>query len=273
LTEQQRQLLVQIVRALNSEQYRSEFWGSIAHGREWDLHLDRKGGGEGVILEDVEKPDLETLEEAGYIRLIFKRTSYSGSLMPKAYQQYEPLNAEQQSHAKQVALSIPPSLERTSTLASCYISYSPEDEEFATLLRNGLIEAGLRVWFAPADMQGGKKMHEQISQAIRDQDKLLLVLSEYSLKSPWVETEIRKARRMEQQTGYQKLFPIRLVDIVTLRSWECFDADTGEDLAVEVREYFISDFSNWNEPDAFKAAFAKLLTDLRTTEDNSKATS
>ncbi len=37
----------------------------------------------------------------------------------------------------------------------------------------------------------------------------------------------------------------------TLRDWECFDADSGKDLAVELREYFIPDFSHWKEHDPF----------------------
>ena len=60
----------------------------------------------------------------------------------------------------------------------------------------------------------------------------------------------------------RKLFPIRLTDFETLRDWTCFDADTGKDLAVEVREYFIPDFSNWKDHDAFESAFARLKKDL-----------
>jgi len=41
-----------------------------------------------------------------------------------------------------------------------------------------------------------------------------------------------------------------MTDFETLRDWTCFDADTGKDLAVEVREYFIPDFSNWKNHDA-----------------------
>jgi hypothetical protein len=48
--------------------------------------------------------------------------------------------------------------------------------------------------------------------------------------------------------------------------WECFDADTKKDLAVEVREYYIPNFSNWKDHDVFEAEFAKLLYDLRATE-------
>jgi hypothetical protein len=75
-------------------------------------------------------------------------------------------------------------------------------------------------------------------------------------------TELRKARKAERQSGKRKLFPVRLVDFDTLRDWECFDADGGQDLAVELREYFIPDFSNWKDHDAF----ARLLKDLRAEE-------
>ena len=50
-------------------------------------------------------------------------------------------------------------------------------------------------------------------------------------------TELRKARKAERQSGQRKLFPVRLVDMETLRDWESFDA-----------------------------AFARLLKDLRAEE-------
>ena len=124
----------------------------------------------------------------------------------------------------------------------------------------------MRVWFAPEDVQGGKKLHEQIDEAIRVYDKLLLVLSAESMNSEWVRTEIRKARKAEIKEGKRKLFPIRLVDFKTIREWECFDADSGKDLGVEIREYFIPDFSNWKDHDSFEAAFARLLKDLKAEE-------
>ena len=63
------------------------------------------------------------------------------------------------------------------------------------------------------------------------------------------------------------LFLIRLTDFETLRDWTCFDANTGKDLAVEVRKYFIPDFSNWKvladgHPAAFESVFARLKKDL-----------
>jgi hypothetical protein len=86
------------------------------------------------------------------------------------------------------------------------------------------------------------------------------------MQSEWVMTEIRNARRVEIQEKRRKLFPIRLVDFETIRKWKCFDAEAGKDLAVEVREYFIPDFSNWKEHNAFEVAFKRLLRDLKDEE-------
>lgn len=112
-------------------------------------------------------------------------------------------------------------------------------------------------------MKGGRKLHDQIFRAIQIHDKLLLVLSENSMKSEWVTTEIRRARKVEREENPRKLFPIRLINFEAIQKWECFDADSGKDLAVELREYYIPDFSNWKDHDAFKAEFAKLLRDFR----------
>ena len=114
--------------------------------------------------------------------------------------------------------------------------------------------------------RGGQKLHEQIETVIRVFDKLLIVLSEASRQSEWVMTELRKARKAERQSGQRKLIPVRLVDFATLRDWECFDADSGKDFAVELRETFIPDFSRWKEHAPFETAFARLLKDLRAEE-------
>src|SRR6266511_2581233 len=146
---------------------------------------------------------------------------------------------------------------------SCFISYSTQNDDFARRLHGRMQQERLRVWFAPEDMKAGAKIHEQIDQAIRMYDKLVLVLSEQSIQSEWVMTEIRKARKAELQDKRRKLFPIRLVDFEVFQTWECHDSMTGADLAEEVRQYFIPDFTDWKNHDAFEATFAKLLRDLK----------
>ncbi len=149
---------------------------------------------------------------------------------------------------------------------SCFISYSTNDEEFAKQLYSRMREERLRVWYAPEELKAGRKIHEEIDQAIRIYDKLLIVVSENSIASEWVKTEIANAREKEAGTGKRVLFPIRLVDYEAIRRWKAFDADAGKDLAREIREYFIPDFSNWKNHDSFEAAFAKLLDALKKDE-------
>ena len=146
---------------------------------------------------------------------------------------------------------------------SLFISFSTKDQDFAERLHNDLQAKGVRCWFAPHDMRSGKKVHEQIDEAIRFYDKLLLILSPASMESEWVKTEISKARKREIKEGKRVLFPIRLCSFEALRDWECFDADAGKDSAREIREYFIPDFSNWKDHDAYKLAFDRLLNDLQ----------
>ncbi len=140
---------------------------------------------------------------------------------------------------------------------SCFISYSTEDQPFAERLYRDLEGRGVHCWFAPHNIQGGRKLNEQIGEAIRVYDKLLLILSDASMSSEWVAEEIARARKRERCEGRRMLFPISLVPYDAVRGWECFDADAGKDSVREIREYFISDFCRWKEHDAYTAAFER----------------
>jgi hypothetical protein len=83
---------------------------------------------------------------------------------------------------------------------SCFISYSTKDQVFANHLHEGLQTRGVRCWFSPHDIQGGRKLHEQIDEAIKVYDKLLLILSDASMNSPWVKSEIANARGPHPET-------------------------------------------------------------------------
>ena len=146
---------------------------------------------------------------------------------------------------------------------SCFISYSTRDQEFADRLHADLQARGVRCWFAPHDIQAGKKIHEQIDEAIKVYDKLLLILSDASMNSNWVKTEIANARTKETQQMRQMLFPISMVPFDRVKAWKLFDADTGIDSAREIREYFVPDFSNWKDHDVYAKAFDVLLRSLK----------
>lgn len=186
--------------------------------------------------------DFRTLRRSGKVALPFLR----GCGLPDAF-------IEQ----------LPALLSQPTQYHSCFISYSTKDQEFADRLYADLQNNGVRCWFAPHDIQAGKKVHEQINQAIHLHDRLLLILSEHSMSSEWVKTEIADARQWEVTEGERILFPIALVDYQEIRSWECFDSDTGKDSAREIREYFIPDFQDWKDNDAYQQSLDRLLRDLK----------
>ncbi|MEM1291280.1 MAG: toll/interleukin-1 receptor domain-containing protein [Cyanobacteria bacterium P01_H01_bin.162] len=97
---------------------------------------------------------------------------------------------------------------------SCFISYSHQDEEFAKRLHADLQDKGVRCWYAPEDLPIGEKIRVGIDQAIRKHDKLLLILSEHSVNSQWVESEVESALEKERESNKLVLFPVRIDDTV-----------------------------------------------------------
>lgn len=97
---------------------------------------------------------------------------------------------------------------------SCFISHSTYDKIFADKIYAGLRKKGVRCWFAPEDMKTGDKIRQRIDQAIRIFDKLLLILSENSINSEWVEDECEAAYEEERIRKKIILFPVRIDDTV-----------------------------------------------------------
>ena len=99
----------------------------------------------------------------------------------------------------------------------------------------------------------GGKILDEIDSAIRLRDKVLLILSEHSIKSDWVKDEVTKAFEEERSRGLTVLFPIRLDDAVM---------DTNEPWAAKLRARHIGDFTRWKEHDEYQKSFARVLRDL-----------
>jgi len=154
-------------------------------------------------------------------------------------------------------------LEKIIKFYSCFISYSAKDKEFAEYIHDDLQNKGIRCWLLPREIEGGNKLHYQINKEIK-KGKLLLILSETSINSKWIMSEIKIAREEEILNKEQKLFPLRLVNKNVMKKWECFDSSTNVDLAEKIREYYIHDFSSWKtDSEIYKKGFSKLLTDLK----------
>ena len=138
---------------------------------------------------------------------------------------------------------------------SLFISYSTKDEEFANRLHEDLQSEGVRCWFAPKDMKIGDRIRQRIDESIREHDRLMIILSDNSLKSPWVEDEVESAMEEENKKKNTVLFPIRIDDAV-------MDSDLAWASKIH-RSRHIGDFSNWKDHDAYKKAFDRLLRDLQ----------
>ena len=141
-----------------------------------------------------------------------------------------------------------------SAVHSCFISHSSKDGAFASMLHSKLTGEGVACWFAPEDLKIGDKFQEKIDESIGIYDMLLVVLSENSINSSWVEWEVRRAIKKEQEEESTVLFPIRLDDAVM---------ETPYQWAADVRKRHIGDFRQWKNPDSFKKSLDLLLRDLQ----------
>jgi hypothetical protein len=141
---------------------------------------------------------------------------------------------------------------------SCFISYSSKDEDFAKRLYADLQTEGVRCWFAPEDLKIGQKIRPGIDEAIRIYDKLLIILSESSVKSSWVEKEVETAFEKERKENKTVLFPLRLDETVM---------DTNIAWAADIRRTrHIGDFTRWQEHNEYRKAFDRLMRDLKAEE-------
>lgn len=146
---------------------------------------------------------------------------------------------------------------------SCFISYSDKDREFANQLYSQLSVGGVRCWFAPHNMPFGAKILDEIDNAIRLRDRVLLILSGSSIKSEWVEDEVTKAFEEERRRGSVVLFPIRLDDAVM---------ESVEPWAAKLRTRHIADFRDWRTKKVFLGAVNKMKKDLLRAQEPGETT-
>ncbi|HLJ87623.1 MAG TPA: toll/interleukin-1 receptor domain-containing protein [Candidatus Angelobacter sp.] len=154
--------------------------------------------------------------------------------------------------------SLPALLQNSTEYDSCFISYSSKDQGFAKRLHADLQTKGVRCWFAPEDLKIGQRLRRSIDEAIREHDKLMVILSEDSVNSSWVEKEVETAFEKERKQDRTVLLPIRIDDAVI---------ETSQAWAADIRRTrHIGDFCQWKDHDAYKKAFDRLMRNLKAEE-------
>lgn len=139
-------------------------------------------------------------------------------------------------------------------ISPLFISYSHADSQFVDKIGDSLTKKGVRYWRDIHDMKSGK-MEKQIDRAIRQSPTVLLVLSENSLSSDWVEHEVRTARELEKEMGRDVLCPVALDDRWKSSPWP-------KRIMEQIMEYNILDFSAWEDDSQFEGVFHRLIDGL-----------
>jgi uncharacterized protein YjbI with pentapeptide repeats len=139
-------------------------------------------------------------------------------------------------------------------ISPLFISYSHGDTPFVDKIEGYLNEKGIRFWRDIHDATSGR-LEKVIDRAMRLNPTVLLILSGNSVRSDWVEHEVRTARELEKAMGRDVLCPVALDDSWKRSSWEKL-------IMEQVMKYNILDFSDWKDDRKFRVAFKKMVDGL-----------
>ena len=136
---------------------------------------------------------------------------------------------------------------------ACLISYASTEQRLAERLHEDLQERNVRCWLSPDRLKTGKA-RLGLNEAIRIDDRMILILSETSAESDWIGAEVEQALVLEQEDRRRVLHAIETDNIMVRkhRGW-----------AERLKErHEIADFRRWQEPEAYREAFEPLLVAL-----------
>lgn len=142
----------------------------------------------------------------------------------------------------------------------CFISYSTRDTHFVTTLWTALINCKIPVWFAPRDYRLNTpwfkkelidyELSRDLYNMVDASDVVILILSNDSLKSKWVEAEIRRVRD-------QIILPIQIGDLDS-------QAIQGNTWYNSIKDYMTIDARSWqNDEIIFRKMLATLLYNIQ----------
>ncbi len=95
-------------------------------------------------------------------------------------------------------------------MAKVFISYSSKDSSTAKNISEILRENGIEPWLAEEQILPGDIISDKIQKAIKGSEYFIVLLSQISLKSKWVSTELGAAlSRAREKTCFGGLTTIR----------------------------------------------------------------
>lgn len=97
---------------------------------------------------------------------------------------------------------------------SVFISHSSKDNDFALWLAGELRKYGVEVWMDAHKLRPGDPLYGTIGPALKEADHFIIILSESSIDSPWVELELEVALIREKKEKRRNIIiPVLLENI------------------------------------------------------------
>jgi uncharacterized protein YjbI with pentapeptide repeats len=140
-------------------------------------------------------------------------------------------------------------------ISPLFISYSHANSQFVDKIGNRLAEKGIRYWRDMHDMKAAK-LERQMDRAIRQNLKVLLILSEQAIESDWVERELTEVKKLERELGHLVLCPVALDDSWKTGRWP-------KRVMEQIMEYNVFDFSAWKNNGKFEDRFHNMIDGLQ----------
>lgn len=143
---------------------------------------------------------------------------------------------------------------QTRQVCPLFICFSHANGQFVDKMGRKLEEKGIRYWREDHERVVGWR-EGQIDRAACQNPKVLLVLSEHSIKNDWLESEINEAIKREKETGHGVLYLVALDE-----RWK--DGRGPKPVIEQLREYNILDFSAWRNNSLFDDMLRRLIEEL-----------
>jgi hypothetical protein len=161
-------------------------------------------------------------------------------------------------------LYIPSLTGRAIEFYSCFISYNHQDKTFARRVHDTLQMRGIRCWLDEKQVNPGDDIYREVDRGIKLWDKVLLCASEHSLKSWWVDSELNRLFKKEQDLTRERgekvlaLIPLDLDGHLLSKEYQ-------GDKSSEITSRLTADFKGWEHDNAiFEREIERVIKALRT---------
>jgi len=150
---------------------------------------------------------------------------------------------------------------------SCIISHSTRDRKFVERLYADLQTQGIRCWLCPDTLKSNRYIDQHFDRTTQCCEKMLLIVSETSMKGEWLKSTVIKGVQREAREGQHLLFPVSLVRESKLDEWDLTDQESGRNLGRELRKNFIPSFYGWeHDNDLYGRVLSQLVAALKSVE-------